>query len=185
MGWRYSKSILCWITDRLLRQLIRQYHASLISSYQGKKPTPKSNASISRAVFSALYIPDHHRHDSRHHTLSAGHVSQFAALPIIFVVPKNAAMAEVRQVYRFLLRTVRDRISSRKENSIWHDYIVEEFHRNASESDPAKAQKLLQIAKDYAQLAQDVHYEKVQSAAKLSTLGVCSSKYALLSARFI
>ncbi|BDA46643.1 hypothetical protein COCOBI_09-0960 [Coccomyxa sp. Obi] len=69
-------------------------------------------------------------------------------------------MADVRQVYRFLLRTVRDRISSRKENPIWHDYIVEEFHRNAKGTDPLKVQKLLQLANDYAQLVQDVHYEK-------------------------
>ncbi len=72
-------------------------------------------------------------------------------------------MAEVRQAYRFLLRTVRDRVSLRKENPIWHDYIVEEFRRNAKETDPLKVQKLLQLAKDYAQLVQDVHYEKVRA----------------------
>ncbi|EIE19606.1 hypothetical protein COCSUDRAFT_54555 [Coccomyxa subellipsoidea C-169] len=69
-------------------------------------------------------------------------------------------MAEVRQVYRILLRTVRDRISSRNQNSIWHDYIVEEFHRNATEKNPAKVQELLRLAKDYAQLVQGVNYEK-------------------------
>ncbi len=72
-------------------------------------------------------------------------------------------MAEVRQVYRILLRTVRDRISSRNQNSIWHDYIVEEFHRNATEKNPAKVQELLRIAKDYAQLVQGVNYEKVSA----------------------
>ena len=70
-------------------------------------------------------------------------------------------MAEVKQVYRFLLRTVRDRITSRRQNHIWHDFIVGQFHRNSTERDPAKVQELLQIAKDYAQLVQDVHYEKV------------------------
>jgi hypothetical protein len=70
-------------------------------------------------------------------------------------------MTEVKQVYRFLLRTVRDRITSRRQNPIWHDFIVGQFHGNSTERDPAKVQELLQIAKDYAQLVQDVHYEKV------------------------
>ncbi|KAK9918217.1 hypothetical protein WJX75_002323 [Coccomyxa subellipsoidea] len=69
-------------------------------------------------------------------------------------------MTEVKQVYRFLLRTVRDRITSRRQNPIWHDFIVGQFHGNSTERDPAKVQELLQIAKDYAQLVQDVHYEK-------------------------
>lgn len=88
-------------------------------------------------------------------------------------------MAEARQAYRFLLRTVRDRISSRKENPIWHDYIVEEFHRTAKETDPLKVQKLLHLAKDYAHLVQDVHYEKV-CAGVLATYSLEVLKLILL-----
>jgi hypothetical protein len=58
---------------------------------------------------------------------------------------------------------VSQRIASQKNNPIWHKYIVEEFRRNANESDPKKIEKQLQLAKDYANLIQDVHYEKASN----------------------
>lgn len=83
-------------------------------------------------------------------------------------------MGEVRQIYRNLLRAVRQRISPRRDNPIWHNYIVEEFHRSATEKDPEKIRKLLRIAEDYTNLIQDVHYEKASDYRMSADLG-CST----------
>jgi hypothetical protein len=72
-------------------------------------------------------------------------------------------MAEARQVYRSLLRTISQRVSSRSGNPMWHEYIAQEFRRNAGEKDPERISRLLDLAKDYRNLVESVHYEKARA----------------------
>ena len=63
---------------------------------------------------------------------------------------------------RGLLRAIRQRISPKSQNSMWHDYVIEEYRRHAGETDPAKLQHLSQLVQDYTNLVHDVHYERVR-----------------------
>ena len=62
---------------------------------------------------------------------------------------------------RSLLRAIRQRISPKSQNSMWHDYVVAEFRRHAGETDPSKLQQLSQLVEDYTNLVHDVRHEKV------------------------
>jgi hypothetical protein len=70
-------------------------------------------------------------------------------------------MTETRQVLRALLRVVRQRVAARRDNPVFHDHLVEEFRKNAAETDPIKIQELLRLAKDYTDYVHAVHHERV------------------------
>ena len=71
-------------------------------------------------------------------------------------------MPESIHALRALLRAIRQRVSSKVQNSMWHDYVIEEYRRLAGETDPAKLQHLSQLVQDYTNLVHDVHHERVR-----------------------
>ena len=71
-------------------------------------------------------------------------------------------MSESTHALRALLRAIRQRISPKSQNSMWHDYVIEEYRRHAGETEPAKLQHLLQLVQDYTNLVHDVHHERVR-----------------------
>ena len=72
-------------------------------------------------------------------------------------------MSESIHALRALLRALRQRVSPRQQNSMWHDHVMAEYRRNAGETDPARLQNLLQLVRDYTDLVNDVHHERVGS----------------------
>ena len=78
-------------------------------------------------------------------------------------------MAEAREAYRHLLRAISNHISKKGSSAKcpWKEYVSAEFRRHASEHDPAKAQWLVQLAKDYTFLANSVKEHRVRSQARL------------------
>ena len=78
-------------------------------------------------------------------------------------------MSEHIHALRALLRAIRQRISPTSQNSMWHDYVIEEYRRHAGETNPAKLQRLSQLAHDYTNLVHDVHHERVR-CSRLSAL---------------
>ena len=70
-------------------------------------------------------------------------------------------MSESLDALRSLLRVIRQRISPKGQNSMWHDHVMAEYRRNAGERDPAKLKELAKLAADYTNLVRDVHHERV------------------------
>ena len=83
-------------------------------------------------------------------------------------------MSESMSALRSLLRVIRQRISPKRQNSMWHDHVMAEYRRNAAERDSARLKELAKLAADYTNLVRDVHHERV-GLLMLTTPGVLGS----------
>ena len=83
-------------------------------------------------------------------------------------------MSESMSALRSLLRVIRQRISQKRKNSMWHDHVMAEYRRNAAERDPARLKELAKLAADYTNLVRDVHHERV-GLLMFTTPGVLGS----------